>query len=61
MTSTTPRIVTIALAILALAVAAASAMPVHADVGVQTSSVPGTSSAPAQGLRNPTIGRSPSR
>jgi hypothetical protein len=47
-----PRIITIALAILALAVPAASAMPIR-DNGVQTSSLAGTSSAPAQDLRNP--------
>jgi hypothetical protein len=52
MTSTTPRIITIALAILALAVPAASAMPIRDD-GVQTSSLAGTPSAPAQDLRNP--------
>jgi hypothetical protein len=52
MTSTTPRIITIALAILALAVPAASAMPTG-DNGVQTSSLAGTSSAPKQDVRNP--------
>jgi hypothetical protein len=52
MTSTTPRIITIALAALALAVPAASAMPIRDD-GVQTSSLAGTYSAPAQDLRNP--------
>ena len=52
MTSTTTRIITVALAILALAVPAASAMPIR-DNGVQTSGLPRTSSAPAQDLRNP--------
>jgi hypothetical protein len=52
MTSTTPRIIATALAILALAVPAASAMPIRAH-GVQTSSLAGTYSAPTQDLRNP--------
>jgi len=52
MTSTTPRVITLALAILALAVSAASASPIR-DTGVQTSSLAGTSSPPAQDLRNP--------
>ena len=52
MTSTTPRIITIALAILALAVPAASAMPIR-DNGAQTSSLAGTTSAPKQDVRNP--------
>jgi hypothetical protein len=51
MTSTT-RIITIALAILALAVPAASAMPIR-DNGAQTSSLAGTTSAPKQDVRNP--------
>jgi hypothetical protein len=51
MTSTT-RIITIALAILALAVPAASAMPIR-DNGGQTSSLAGTTSAPKQDVRNP--------
>ena len=52
MTSTTPRILTIALAILALGVPAASAMPVR-DNGAATSSQAGTFWAPAQDMRNP--------
>jgi hypothetical protein len=47
-----PRIITIALAILALAVPAASAMPIR-DNGVPTSSLAGTTSAPKQDVRNP--------
>jgi hypothetical protein len=47
-----PRIITIALAILALAVPAASAMPIR-DNGAQTSSLAGTTSAPKQDVRNP--------
>jgi hypothetical protein len=50
--TSTPRIITIALAILALAVPAASAMPIR-DNGAQTSSLAGTTSAPKQDLRNP--------
>jgi hypothetical protein len=52
MTATTPRIITIALAIVAVAVPAASAVPTR-DNGVQRSRLAGTSSAPAQDLRNP--------
>jgi len=52
MTSTTPRIITIALAILALAVPAAGARPIW-DNAVQTSSPAGTYAAPKQDLRNP--------
>jgi hypothetical protein len=50
--TSTPRIITIALAILALAVPAASAMPIR-DNGAQTSSLAGTTSAPKQDVRNP--------
>jgi hypothetical protein len=50
MTSTT-RMPTIALAILALAVPAASATPIR-DNGAQTSSLAGTTSAPKQDTRN---------
>jgi hypothetical protein len=50
--TSTPRIITIALAILALAVPAASAMPIR-DNGAQTSSLAGTSSGPKQDVRNP--------
>jgi hypothetical protein len=50
MTSTTTRIITTALAILALAVPAASAMPIRDHAG--TSSLAGTTSAPKQDLRN---------
>jgi hypothetical protein len=52
MTSITTRIITIALATLALATSVASAMPIRDNVGVQTSSLAGTTSAPAQDLRN---------
>jgi hypothetical protein len=52
MTSTTTRIITVALAILALAVPAASAMPIRDNTGVQTPSLAWTSSAPRQDLRN---------
>ena len=51
MTSTTTRIITTSLAILALAAPAASAMPIRGDVG--TSSLAGTTSTPKQDLRNP--------
>lgn len=47
-----PRIITIALAILALAVPAASAMSIR-DNGAPTSSLAGTTSAPKQDVRNP--------
>jgi hypothetical protein len=50
--TSTPRILIIALAILALAVPAASAMPIR-DNGAQTSSLAGTTSAPKQDVRNP--------
>jgi hypothetical protein len=63
MTSTTPRIITIALATLALAAPAASAMPMYehgesgtaprADQDIRTSSLAGTTSSPRQDLRNP--------
>jgi len=52
MTSTTPRIITIALATLAIAAPAATAMPVRDTTGVETSSLAGTTSAPKQDLRN---------
>jgi hypothetical protein len=53
MTSTTTRIIiTSALAVLALAVPAASAMAQRGSDGVRTSSLAGTTSAPAQDLRN---------
>jgi hypothetical protein len=52
MTSTTPRSITIAFAILALSVPAASATPIREN-GAQTSSVAGTTSAPKQDLRSP--------
>jgi hypothetical protein len=50
MTSTTTRIITTALAILALAAPVASAMPIRDNAG--TSSLAGTTSAPKQDLRN---------
>jgi hypothetical protein len=50
MTSTTTRIITIAVAVLALAVPTASAMSLRDHMG--TSSLAGTTSAPAQDLRN---------
>jgi hypothetical protein len=50
MTSTTTRIITTALAILALAVPAASAMPIRDHAG--TSSLAGTTSTQKQDLRN---------
>ena len=50
MTSITPRIIITALAVLALAVPAASAMPLRDNM--QTSSLAGTTSAPRQDLRN---------
>src|ERR1044072_9555306 len=62
MTSTTPRILTIALATLALAAPAASAMPLYEHDGsqsarnsgdIQTGSLAGTPSNPVQDLRNP--------
>jgi hypothetical protein len=62
MTSTTPRILTIALATLALAAPAASAMPLYEHDGsqsarnsgdIQTGSLAGTTSDPTQDLRNP--------
>jgi hypothetical protein len=52
MTSTTTRIITTALAILALAAPVAGAMPIRDNEGVQTSSLAGTTSAPKQDLRN---------
>ncbi len=63
MTSTTPRIITIALASLALAAPAANAMPLYEHdgsptaarhtTGVQTSSLAGTTASQFQDLRNP--------
>src|SRR3954468_8598560 len=64
MTSTTPRIITIALATLALAAPAANAMPLYEHDGspsaatrstadIRTSSLAGTTSDPIQDLRNP--------
>jgi hypothetical protein len=63
MTSTTPRIITIALATLALAAPAANAMPLSEHDGspasprtnadIRTSSLAGTPSDPVQDLRNP--------
>src|ERR1044071_3981408 len=50
MTSTTTRIITTALAILALAAPVASAMPIRDNAG--SSSLAGTTSAPKQDLRN---------
>jgi hypothetical protein len=50
MTSTTTRIITTVLAILALAAPVASAMPIRDHAG--TSSLAGTPSAPKQDLRN---------
>jgi hypothetical protein len=50
MTSTTTRIITTVLAILALAAPVASAMPIRDHAG--TSSLAGTTSAPKQDLRN---------
>jgi hypothetical protein len=54
MTSTTPtRIITIALAVLALAAPAAVAMPLRDASGdIRTSSLAGTTAAPEQDLRN---------
>jgi hypothetical protein len=52
MTSTTPRIITIALAVLALAAPVASAMPLRDNGDVRTSSLAGTTGAPKQDLRN---------
>jgi hypothetical protein len=51
MTSTTIRIITIALAMVAVAAPAATAMPVRDNSGVRTSSLAGTST-PKQDLRN---------
>jgi hypothetical protein len=56
MTSTTPRIITIALAILALAVPAASATPTR-DQGGQTPSWAGTFWSPTPDPRNAHNGR----
>jgi hypothetical protein len=53
MTNTTSRIIITALAVLALAVPVASAMPLRDNEGVQTSSLAGTPSTPAQDFRNP--------
>jgi hypothetical protein len=63
MTSITPRIITVALATLALAAPAANAMPLYAHSegkdaatargDVRTSSLAGTPSVPKQDLRNP--------
>jgi hypothetical protein len=65
MTSTTPRIITIALAMLALAVPAANAMPLYEHDGsqssgrnsadIRTGSLAGTTSNPVQDLRNPDL------
>ena len=52
MTSTTTRIITITLALLALSAPVASAMPLRDADGVRTSSLAGTT-APKQDLRNP--------
>jgi len=52
MTSTTPRIITIALAALALAAPAAGARPLSDYGDMQTSSLAGTTSSPRQDLRN---------
>ena len=52
MTSTTPRIITVALLVLAVAAPMASARPLP-DEGVRTSSLAGTTSAPSQDLRGP--------
>jgi hypothetical protein len=52
MTSTTPRIITIAFATLALAAPVASGMPIRDGGDVGTSSLAGTISAPQQDLRN---------
>jgi hypothetical protein len=51
MTYTTARLTTIALAVLAIAAPAASAMPIR-DNGVQTPSRSGTSLTPTQNVRN---------
>jgi hypothetical protein len=65
MTSTTSRIITIALAVLALAVPAASAMPLYEHDGqaatgrnspdIRTGSLAGTTSSPFQDLRSPDL------
>jgi hypothetical protein len=52
MTSTT-RIISIALATLAIAAPVASAMPTRDNGDIRTSSLAGTTSAPKQDLRNP--------
>jgi hypothetical protein len=52
MTSTTPRIITVALLVLAVAAPVASAVPPR-DEGVQTSSLAGTTSSTYQDLRGP--------
>jgi hypothetical protein len=52
MTSTTPRIITVALLVLAVAAPVASARPLR-DEGVQTSSLAGTTSSTGQDLRGP--------
>jgi hypothetical protein len=54
MTSTTPRIISVALATLAIAAPAATAMPLRDNGDIRTSSLAGTTSAqPYQDLRNP--------
>ena len=53
MTSITPRIITIALLVLAVAAPVASARPLRDAEGVQTSSLAGTTSDTFQDLRNP--------
>jgi hypothetical protein len=53
MTSTTPRIITIALLVLAVAAPVASAKPLRDNEGVQTSSLAGTTSRTYQDLRGP--------
>jgi hypothetical protein len=53
MTSTTTRIITIALTALALGAPVAAAAPMRSDEGVRTSSLAGTTSAPARDMRNP--------
>jgi hypothetical protein len=54
MTSTTTRIITTALAILALAAPVASAMPMRdGSPEIRTSSLAGTTSAPERDMRNP--------
>jgi hypothetical protein len=53
MTSTTARIITIALATLALAAPVAAAAPIRDNGDIRTSSLAGTTSEPKVDMRNP--------